>query len=1481
VAVRFNTSGSVGDVLTVTSIDGDGRLVINPAEGGSGSANCEQTITKNSHGFRKWTPIYWNGSAWARPTYDSIIPTYIVVDSTTANTFKVSNCGNYSSTLTAGLYYYKGASPGYSLTPTSIPTPLFEVAQSRLILQPLVGFNLAGGSGDVTSAVLADTAAAIRADFPNGIISALPNGDVNITGASSSDLRIQNTRIQFDGKFKVGADSSFAHNPSTDTTFIKGDTRVQTGNLTIEKASGTPYLNIIAKGTSGNQEAGIYMKSRGDFSPIIEFDATSPSGAAKALPFYNYNTSTGGNQVFIIGSEPGQFGARSLGRFSVYDSLNLSRRFSVFSNGTSVLDSYGQGNKEASDLSRANSSYLTVFATDGTLLDLKLGSGLAIAGGELIATAGAGSGITGLTGDVTASGTGSVAATITNNAVTNSKISPNTIDSTRLAPRSVSTSELADDSVTSAKIASQTVDSLDIKNRSITTVKVEDNAITSAKVASQTLDSINLKNRGTTLLKLAQSGATNGQVPKYNSTTGNWEPSADNGAGSALSAPTLSISVISQSEISLSWTPVLNAQLYFVEMATNPGFTTGLASVYYGSGLKLATTGLPANTTYYYRITALGDGFANSGYGTANTTTSAAFNPNSLSGQIAIWDLSNTGSYTTSGGKLTALTDQGTGNNNMTLTGGQQPDYFATGGPANLPYVSMTGSSYFGVPTFSATTSPITIYAVVQLWELTSSDYILNYNTIGGTAGLKVNRNATKPYNANIGLYTGVAPFYSAGVSAGIRQDWMLVKITLRDSASFWVEINNELAKPVAAVGGVINIARLLFYQNVAHVRVFNRILTDVEDRHIKQFLMEKHGLSQPNPILIAFGDSHTSGVTSGGATLGNYIQQLEDNSTVKIYNLGYNGSCVNAFVYPQTPGQNLVNKYAPVLQKDFVNSWVHFQYGTNDAAISGANSTNWDVWKQQYKSYIKAFIDIGFDPKKIILVTPPFATTGYTVSKLPIVVTRIREIASELGIHLYDWYAETQAAGINATTIAGGDGIHLNGAGHLLAANGIAKIITGEELQFIIPQVSIANRDKILNPREGQTVITTDDGLVNTYINGAWETVGGGGGSGTPGGADNQVQVNNSGAFGARDSIVALNNPDRLGVGEITPTARLQVKGTGTTSATTSLLVENNAGTDQLLATDDGDVIAISRNQTRGFRVRSTLSGNTGDFTILPRTVPVSTPGDFEIGSGSSARLFFNNYQVHFAHDGIVSAGQITGTVGNFTNLIPTGYIQMPTSNSVSSWIYNGLPSGATPSKAGIVFKPVGAWNKQDIGLAVTNTNDGTLVTNSMVPFWFKHTGVANFENKLYIGSQTTAPTARLHLAAGTATADTAPLKFTSGTNLTTPEAGAVEYDGTEFYGTTSTASRTIFARVLKGSATLDFDPTSAGAVNDKTITVTGAADGDVVSLSVPNASQTTTGSFSAWVSATNTVTVRYRIAALIGSEDPASGVFKVTVTK
>lgn len=52
-------------------------------------------------------------------------------------------------------------------------------------------------------------------------------------------------------------------------------------------------------------------------------------------------------------------------------------------------------------------------------------------------------------------------------------------------------------------------------------------------------------------------------------------------------------------------------------------------------------------------------------------------------------------------------------------------------------------------------------------------------------------------------------------------------------------------------------------------------------------------------------------------------------------------------------------------------------------------------------------------------------------------------------------------------------------------------------------------------------------------------------------------------------------------------------------------------------------------------------------------------------------------------------------------------------------------------------------------------------------------------------LGIDVTSTTALLHLGAGTATAGTAPLKFTAGTLLTTPEIGAVEFADNNLYFT------------------------------------------------------------------------------------------------
>lgn len=73
---------------------------------------------------------------------------------------------------------------------------------------------------------------------------------------------------------------------------------------------------------------------------------------------------------------------------------------------------------------------------------------------------------------------------------------------------------------------------------------------------------------------------------------------------------------------------------------------------------------------------------------------------------------------------------------------------------------------------------------------------------------------------------------------------------------------------------------------------------------------------------------------------------------------------------------------------------------------------------------------------------------------------------------------------------------------------------------------------------------------------------------------------------------------------------------------------------------------------------------------------------------------------------------------------------------------------------------------------------------------------------------------TAYIHLKAGTATASTAPLKFTSGTNNTTAETGAMEYNGTNLFFTRTGTTR---ESIITANAVNAVSPTSP----NRTITV------------------------------------------------------------
>jgi hypothetical protein len=88
-------------------------------------------------------------------------------------------------------------------------------------------------------------------------------------------------------------------------------------------------------------------------------------------------------------------------------------------------------------------------------------------------------------------------------------------------------------------------------------------------------------------------------------------------------------------------------------------------------------------------------------------------------------------------------------------------------------------------------------------------------------------------------------------------------------------------------------------------------------------------------------------------------------------------------------------------------------------------------------------------------------------------------------------------------------------------------------------------------------------------------------------------------------------------------------------------------------------------------------------------------------------------------------------------------------------------------------------------------------------------------------LGLNSTA-TAKLHIDAGSTSASTAPIKLTAGSLMSSPEAGAIEYDGTSFYITNGSASRTaIPTSSSAGEFDISFNTTFSGDSSPRAIPI------------------------------------------------------------
>lgn len=125
-------------------------------------------------------------------------------------------------------------------------------------------------------------------------------------------------------------------------------------------------------------------------------------------------------------------------------------------------------------------------------------------GWEAIGTSGGG--ITALTGDVTASGTGSVVATIAANAIGSAEIAVDSIAAVDIATGGVGTAEIVDGTIARIDLADSIINSSAIADGQVTGTDITDGTVTAADIGTGAVGALELANASVAIANLSATG---------------------------------------------------------------------------------------------------------------------------------------------------------------------------------------------------------------------------------------------------------------------------------------------------------------------------------------------------------------------------------------------------------------------------------------------------------------------------------------------------------------------------------------------------------------------------------------------------------------------------------------------------------------------------------------------------------------------------------------------------------------------------------------------------------------------------------------------------------------------------------------------------------------------------------------------------------------------------------------------------------------
>jgi hypothetical protein len=344
-------------------------------------------------------------------------------------------------------------------------------------------------------------------------------------------------------------------------------------------------------------------------------------------------------------------------------------------------------------------------------------------------------------------------------------------------------------------------------------------------------------------------------------------------------------------------------------------------------------------------------------------------------------------------------------------------------------------------------------------------------------------------------------------------------------------------------------------------------------------------------------------------------------------------------------------------------------------------------------------------------------------------------------------------------------------------------------------------------------------------------------------------IQAVQNGNTPAVDTLSLNPFGSNVGIGAILPTASLHVKGDN------GFLYENTFGTRYIrfIPVNDGsETLDIRTNGTGGNSTQTFIRNAAGNIN-LKLSSAAGAGYSLALGTSLSTSPFaytevglrnFNGLKVQGLHNTLES--DIWGKESGIS-LIPFGNLSTDSDTAIQS----GVAIMTDFTNASIVRPYSLLYFHRDIAFNLTSSAVTRQVSAININYRINQTaGNTIFAGIDYnptltsitgahygmlirpvtrngIGLGSTLPTAQLHIAAGTATANTAPIKLNTGTALTTPEDGALEYHSSHLYFTI-------------GSTRYQLDQQSGGGGGSGTVTSVAAltlgTSGTDVSSTVAN---------------------------------------------